>query len=177
MQIRCSSQTFWVWQPHSTHAHSLVSTIRLTGTMKSSSFTHVLSSPQSLAARFHWCHADHFHYSNNGWTFSGQNIYKIYVYVLYVICLYINLFSAFLNIYNVYKIYIYISYAFIKGLLFYTFPNPKKMKCTVFTLPSCIILALIQTYNFPGSLHSLIIHRISTLISLFLMILILEMNS
>ena len=27
MQIRCSPQSFWMWQPHSTHAHSMASTI------------------------------------------------------------------------------------------------------------------------------------------------------
>ena len=26
MQIHCSTQSFWMWQPHSTHAHSMVST-------------------------------------------------------------------------------------------------------------------------------------------------------
>ena len=31
--------------------------------------THAHSSPLSLAARLHWCHANHSHYINNGWTF------------------------------------------------------------------------------------------------------------
>ena len=44
----------------------------LTGTVKSSLFTHAHSSPLSLAARLHRCHANHSHYINNGWAFSGQ---------------------------------------------------------------------------------------------------------
>ena len=41
-------------------------------TVKSSLFTHVHSSPLSLAARSHWCHTSHSHYINNGWGFPGQ---------------------------------------------------------------------------------------------------------
>ena len=41
-------------------------------TVKSSLFTHVHSSPLSLAARLHQCHANHSRYVNNGWIFSGQ---------------------------------------------------------------------------------------------------------
>ena len=48
----------------------------LTSTVKSSWFTHVCSSPLSLAARLHRCPANHSHYINNGWTFSGQTSYK-----------------------------------------------------------------------------------------------------
>ena len=44
----------------------------LTSTVKLSLFTHVHSSPVSLAARLHWCHANCSHYINNGWTFSRQ---------------------------------------------------------------------------------------------------------
>ena len=44
----------------------------LTSTVKLSLFTHVHSSPLSLAARLQWCHTNHSHYINNGWTFSGQ---------------------------------------------------------------------------------------------------------
>ena len=43
-----------------------------TNTVKSSLFTHVHSSPFSLAARLHQCHANCCHYINSGWTFSGQ---------------------------------------------------------------------------------------------------------
>ena len=34
------------------------------------------SSPRSLAARLHWCCANHSHYINNGWTFSRQTSYS-----------------------------------------------------------------------------------------------------
>ena len=44
----------------------------LTSTVKSSLFTHAHSSPLSLAARLHRCHANCSHYINNGCTFSGQ---------------------------------------------------------------------------------------------------------
>ena len=44
----------------------------LTSTVKLSLFTHVHSSPLSLAARLHQCHANHSCYINNGWTFSRQ---------------------------------------------------------------------------------------------------------
>ena len=44
-------------------------------TVKSSLFTHVHSSPLSLAARLHQCCAHCFCYINNGWTFSGQTFY------------------------------------------------------------------------------------------------------
>ena len=47
----------------------------LTSTVKSSFFTHGHSIPLSLAARLHWCHANHSCYINNGWTFSGQTSY------------------------------------------------------------------------------------------------------
>ena len=47
----------------------------LTSTVKSSLITHAHSSPLSLAARLHQCHANHSHYINNGWTFYGQNVY------------------------------------------------------------------------------------------------------
>ena len=47
----------------------------LTSTVKSPLFTHVHSSPLSLAARLHLCHANHSHYINNGWTFPGRTLY------------------------------------------------------------------------------------------------------
>ena len=49
----------------------------LTSTVKSSLFTHAHSSPLSLAARLHWCHANYSHYINNGWTFSRQTLYTV----------------------------------------------------------------------------------------------------
>ena len=56
----------------------------LTGTVKSSSFTHVHPSPLSLAARLHGCHANCSHYINNGWAVSGQTSYMLTI-VLFVI--------------------------------------------------------------------------------------------
>ena len=72
MQICCSTQSFWMWRPHSAHTPSIVSTTPLTSTVKSSLFTHTHSSPLSLAARLHRCCTNHSCYINNGWTFSGQ---------------------------------------------------------------------------------------------------------
>ena len=46
-----------------------------TSTVKSL-FTHVHSSPLSLVARLHWCHANHSCYVNNGCTFSRKTSYK-----------------------------------------------------------------------------------------------------
>ena len=63
----------------------------LTSTGKSSLFTHVCSSPLSLAARLHGCHINHSYFINNGWTFSGQTLYMsvsiliiIYIYKFYI---------------------------------------------------------------------------------------------
>ena len=57
----------------------------LTSTVKSLLFTHVYSSPLSLAAMLHQCCVNHFHYINNGWTFSGHTLYFyspiVYLYV------------------------------------------------------------------------------------------------
>ena len=50
----------------------------LTSTVKLSLFTHVHSSPVSLAARLHWCGTKHSCYTNNDWTFSGKTSY-IYI--------------------------------------------------------------------------------------------------
>ena len=47
----------------------------LTSTVKSSLFMLVHSSPLSLAARLHRCHASHSCYINNGWTFARQTSY------------------------------------------------------------------------------------------------------
>ena len=47
----------------------------LTTTAKLSLFMHVHSSPLSLAARLHRCHANHSYYINSGWTFSAQTSY------------------------------------------------------------------------------------------------------
>ena len=50
----------------------------LTGTVKSSLFTHAHSSPLALAARLHQCHADCSHCINNGCTFSRQTSYTTF---------------------------------------------------------------------------------------------------
>ena len=44
----------------------------LTSTVKSSLFTHVHSSPLSLAARLHWCCRNHSCYINHGWNFPDR---------------------------------------------------------------------------------------------------------
>ena len=58
----------------------------LTSAVKSSLFTCAHSSPLSLAARLHGCHANRSHYINNGWNFSGQTS-GIECYIIYVIFL------------------------------------------------------------------------------------------
>ena len=50
-------------------------------TVKSSLFMHVHSSPVSLAARLHWCQANHSCYINNGWTFLD----RLYVYIYIIL--------------------------------------------------------------------------------------------
>ena len=47
----------------------------LTLTVMLSLFTHMHSSPLSLAARLHWCHTNRSRYISNGWTASGQTSY------------------------------------------------------------------------------------------------------
>ena len=47
-----------------------------TRTVKSSLFTHVHSSPFSLAARLHGCHTNCSGYINSGWMFSRQTSYN-----------------------------------------------------------------------------------------------------
>ena len=47
----------------------------LTSTVKSSLFTHSHSSPLCLAARLHWCGANHSHYTHNSSTLPGQTLY------------------------------------------------------------------------------------------------------
>ena len=47
----------------------------LTSIVKSSLFMHAHSSPLSLAARLHWCHAKCSCCIKNGWTFSRQTLY------------------------------------------------------------------------------------------------------
>ena len=68
------AQSFWMWQPHRHMLTQKHLPPPLTSTGKSSLFTHTHSSPLSLAARLHWCWANHSHYFNNGWNFSGQTL-------------------------------------------------------------------------------------------------------
>ena len=49
----------------------------LTSTVKSSLFTHVHSSPLSLAVRLHRRRANSSCYINNDWTFSWQTLYNL----------------------------------------------------------------------------------------------------
>ena len=55
----------------------------LTSTVKSSLFTHGHSSPLSLAARLHWCHANHFHIIRN---FHHYRIIQSIFTALKIIC-------------------------------------------------------------------------------------------
>ena len=48
----------------------------LTSTVKPSLFTHAYSSSLFLAARLHQYRTSCSHYISNGWTFSGQPLYK-----------------------------------------------------------------------------------------------------
>ena len=57
--FECSSHKIYMLTQH-----CLLST--LSSAVKSSMFTHVHSSPLSLAARLHWCHTNHSCYINNG---------------------------------------------------------------------------------------------------------------
>ena len=68
--FECSSHKIYMLTQH-----CLLST--LSSAVKSSMFTHVHSSPLSLAARLHWCHTNHSHYINNGWSFSRQTSYLL----------------------------------------------------------------------------------------------------
>ena len=78
-QIHCSSHSFWMWQPHSRHAHSMASTTPpAISTVKSSFFTPTHSSPLSLAAKLHQCHTNCSRYINNGWTFSRHTSYTVF---------------------------------------------------------------------------------------------------
>ena len=80
------AQSFWMWWPHSTHAHQQCLPPPLTTTVKSSLFTHVHSSSLSFSAKLRRCGTNCSHYINNGWTFSKQTL-CIYVYV----CIYVHI--------------------------------------------------------------------------------------
>ena len=74
MHIHCSTQSFWMRQPHSTHAHSLASTTPLTSTANSSLFTHAHSSPLSSAAGLCRCRTN----SSIILTVSGRFLDRLY---------------------------------------------------------------------------------------------------
>ena len=59
----------------------------LTSTVKSSLFTHVHSSPLSLAARLHRCCTNCSCYINNGWTFFRQTSYSKFSPPVFISCL------------------------------------------------------------------------------------------
>ena len=81
MQIRCSSRSIILNATATQYMCSLngIYCPPLTSIEKSSLFTHAHSSPLSLAAKLHQCHANHSFYINNGWTFSGQMSYTVLV--------------------------------------------------------------------------------------------------
>ena len=78
VQICCStcSVTLNVTATKNTCSLNGVYHPQLTSTVKLSLFTHVHSSPLSLAARLYQCHANHSLYINIGWTFSRPRIYN-----------------------------------------------------------------------------------------------------
>ena len=79
MQFRCSTHSAILNAAATQYTQQSLQP-PLTSTVKPSLFTHVHSSPLSLAARWHQCHVNCSHYINNGWTFSGQ-IFYICVYI------------------------------------------------------------------------------------------------
>ena len=77
MQIHCSTRSV-IFNVSATQYTCLLNGVwlpPLTSTVTSSLLTGVHSSPLSLAARLHRCHAPS-HYINNGWTFSRQTSLK-----------------------------------------------------------------------------------------------------
>ena len=76
MHVLCSTHSV-ILNAMATHYTQWRPLPPLTSTVKSSLFTHVPSSPLSLAARLHQCCTNCSHYINNGWTISGQTSYSI----------------------------------------------------------------------------------------------------
>ena len=75
MQICCSTRSVILNTMTTQHTCSLPPP--LTSTVKLSLFTHAHSSPLSLAVRLHQWHTNHSHYTNNGWTFSGETSHMV----------------------------------------------------------------------------------------------------
>ena len=74
MQIRCSILSHFEFDGHTVHMFTQWHLLPLlTSTVKSSLFMHAHSSPLSLDARLHRCHANHSHYTKSSWAFSGQS--------------------------------------------------------------------------------------------------------
>ena len=113
----------------------------LTSTVKSSLFTHVHSSPLSLSARLHGCHANCSHCVNNDWTFSKHLVYVsvcIHFLSLYIIlfryhgiymyanicmyaCVYIDI-KIYMNIISI-PIYPFITYTSFQAELIVIYLN------------------------------------------------------
>ena len=78
IQIHCSTSSFEC-DSHTVHmltGQRLLSP--LTSVVKSPLFTHMHSSPLSLAARLQWYCANCSHYISNGWTFSRQSQFNLH---------------------------------------------------------------------------------------------------
>ena len=70
-------QSYWMWQPHSTHAHSIVSTtLWLLQWSRHCSCMHITVHSPWLPG-LHRYHTNHSHYIHNGWMFSGQISYIV----------------------------------------------------------------------------------------------------
>ena len=83
MQIRCSTRSVILNNSHTVHMLTQQCLPPpLTSTVKPSLFTQAHSSPLSLAARSHWCCANHSCYINSSWTSSRQTLYSILVLAL-----------------------------------------------------------------------------------------------
>ena len=83
MQIRCSTCLVILTVKATQYTSSLNGVYHRHCPVQLSLFTHVHSSPLSLAARLHICHTNHFHYIDNGWTFSGQTSYFCFTFNFY----------------------------------------------------------------------------------------------
>ena len=84
MQSHCSTQSFWLPWPHSTYAHSVCLLPPRTSTVKSSLLTHAHSSPLSLAAWLHPCHANRSHYINWLAFFWTDLVFEMFVLSLHL---------------------------------------------------------------------------------------------
>ena len=92
----------------------------LTSSVRSSLFTHVPSSPLSLAARLHRCCGNSSCYINDGWTFSRQisnirnptnaQISSLYFLILPYIFLSISNFFQMLTVHN-FILFLYVTYS------------------------------------------------------------------